>query len=62
MGGEIRFNFNFKWILQTFCAALINGALNIVRKCLAKLKVADESFVKGIVGRGLFARPHIITF
>ena len=40
----------------------INGALNIVRKYLAKLKVADESFVKGIVSRGLFARPHIITF
>ena len=40
----------------------INGALNIVRKYLTKLKVADESFVKGIVSRGLFARPHIITF
>ena len=40
----------------------INGALNILRKYLAKLKVADESFVKGIISRGLFARPHIITF
>ena len=40
----------------------MNGALNIVRKYLAKLKVADESFVKGIIGRGLLARPHIITF
>lgn len=40
----------------------MNGALNILRKYLAKLKVADESFVKGIISRGLFARPHIITF
>ena len=40
----------------------MNGALNIVRKYLTKLKVSDESFVKGIVSRGLFARPHIITF